>query len=150
MSETIPKEKSLGRPSKFTPETRTRLVELIAKGLPFKFACHAAGVSFQSFSTYREAHDDFREEIESAVAVAVEKRLKIIERAADAGDVNSAKWLLEHLHPMFFARSRIELTGADGASLTGAVAVYLPKKDSGENAASTVTVNTVKEVEGER
>jgi|GEM_PF-1871918 len=148
MSETTPPEKRLGRPTKFTPETRVRLVELVARGLPFSHACHAAGVSFQSFSTYRDQHPDFREEIERAVAVAIEKRLKIIERAADAGDVNSAKWLLEHLHPQFYARNRIEITGADGAPLAGSVAVYLPQKDGGAGE-PVVTMNTVKLIENE-
>lgn len=126
---TLPDEKQRGRPTKFTPETRTRLVELVARGLPFSHACHAAGVSFQSFSTYRDQHPGFREEIEQAVAIAIEKRLKLIESAADAGDVNSAKWLLEHLHPQHFARNRIEITGVDGQPLAGAIAVYLPQKD---------------------
>ena len=129
-SPSIPAERNKGgRPSKFTPETRARLIELVAKGVPYKHACRAVRITFQSFSTYREQHHDFAEEIESAVAAAIEKRLDVIQRAADTGDVNSAKWLLEHLHPESFARNRIEVTGADGAPLTGAVAVYLPQKD---------------------
>jgi hypothetical protein len=138
---------TMGRPTKFTPETRARLVQLIARGLPFVHACHAAGISFQSFLTYRNRHDDFREEIEQAVAAAIEKRLKIIEDAAEKGDVNSAKWLLEHLHPAHFARNRIEVTGADGAPLAGAIALYLPQKDAGNGGAHLVTVDAMKELE---
>jgi hypothetical protein len=140
--------KQLGRPTKFTPETRQRLIELVARGLPFNHACHAAGVSFQSFSTYRSEHPDFREEIEQAVAIAIERRIKIIEKAADDGDVNSAKWLLEHLHPQHFARNRIEITGADGSPLAGAIAVYLPKKD-GDTSEPPVTVDATKEIEND-
>jgi transposase-like protein len=136
----------VGRPTKFTPETRARLVQLIARGLPFVHACHAVGIATQSFITYRNNHEDFREEIEQAVAAAIERRLKIIEDAADKGDVNSAKWLLEHLHPAHFARNRIEVTGADGAPLTGAIALYLPQKD-GNGGAHVVTVDAMKEVE---
>jgi hypothetical protein len=135
--------KKNGRPSKFTEETRARLVQLVARGLPFIHACSAVGITLQSFITYRNNHDDFREEIERAVSAAIEKRLKIIEAAADAGDVNSAKWLLEHLHPQFYARNRIELTGADGAPLAGTIAVYLPQKDG----ARVVTLDAMKEVE---
>jgi hypothetical protein len=139
--------KKNGRPSKFTEETRVRLVQLVARGLPFIHACSAVGITLQSFITYRNNHHDFREEIERAVSAAIEKRLKIIEAAADAGDVSSAKWLLEHLHPQFYARNRIELTGADGAPLAGTIAVYLPQKDGANNGARVVTLNAVKEVE---
>jgi len=143
MSEQPAKRKS-GRASKFTPETRKRLIKLVARGLPFTHAASACGISHQSFITYRREHPDFAAQIERAVAVAIEKRLETIQHAADLGDVQSAKWLLEHLHPEFFARNRIELTGVDGKSLTAAVAIYLPQKD---NAVPTVEVNPPKQIE---
>src|SRR5260370_26628761 len=96
-----------GRPSKFNPETRARLIELVAKGLPFRHACNAAGISTQTFVTWRDQYPDFGEEIERAVALAIEKRLDVIEKAAKLGDTGCARWLLEHLHPESYARSRI-------------------------------------------
>ncbi|HLX73035.1 MAG TPA: hypothetical protein VKV04_25700 [Verrucomicrobiae bacterium] len=138
-----------GCPTKFTPERRKRLIQLIARGLPFSHACSAVKISFQSFTNYRRQHEDFREEIERAVAKAVDKRLRIIEQAADEGDVSSAKWLLEHLHPQYFARNRIEVTGANGAPLTGAIAVYLPQKDGENGGARVITVDARKELPNE-
>jgi hypothetical protein len=58
---------------------------------------------------------------------------------------------LEHLHPGAYARNRLEVTGADGAPLAGAVAVYLPQKDGDPNGKPVVTVDTItKELENER
>ena len=124
-----PAGRSPGRPSKWTPEVQRRLITLIAKGVPFVHACAAARISFQSFSTFRERHPDFRKALDEAVATAIERRLAIIEKAADAGDVQSAKWLLEHLRPQHFARNRIEISGVDGAPLTGTIQIILPAKD---------------------
>jgi hypothetical protein len=98
-----------GRPSKFTSKLRARIIEKIALGLPFTHACAAVGISFQSFRTYQESHTDFCSEVERAVSSAIEKRLAIIERAANLGDTLCARWLLEHLHPQHFARSRLEI-----------------------------------------
>jgi hypothetical protein len=98
-----------------------------------------------SFNTYKKNNPDFVLEIEEAVAAAIEKRLAIIEKAADLGDVNSAKWFLERVHYQSFGRNRVEVTGADGSPLAAAIAVYLPKKDG---ALPTVTIDT-KEIENE-
>lgn len=102
-----------GRPSKFTPEMRALFIESVARGLPFKYACYAVGWSFQSLCTYREKCPEFEAEIETAVALAIEKRLKIIERAADLGDVRAAMWLLATLHPEHFSRNRLELVNGN-------------------------------------
>jgi hypothetical protein len=69
----------------------------------------------------------------------VEKRLKKIEDASNAGDWRASAWLLEHCQAQYFARNRIEVTGADGAPLTGAIAVYLPQKDNGHGGRPVVT-----------
>jgi predicted acyl esterase len=130
---TLPaKRRRIGAPSKYTPQTRARLVELVKKGVPFRHACNAVRISYQSFCDYREQHPDFREEIERGVSNAIEKHLDLISKAAETGDVQSSKWLLEHLHPEHFARNRIELTGRDGSPLTAAIGIYLPAKDQPE------------------
>src|SRR5580698_5548221 len=84
MSETLrlrPLPNRGGRPSKFTAETRARLVQLAAKGVPFKHCCLACRITFQSFNTYREQHPDFRQELEEAIASAIERRLDVIQKA---------------------------------------------------------------------
>ena len=118
-----------GRRCKLTPDLRARLIALVAKGVPLSHACHAVKICYQSFLNYQSRFPDFREELEEAVATAIDKRLQIVTEAAEKGDVKAAQWLLEHLHPQHFAKSRIEVTGADGQPLAGAVAIYLPQKD---------------------
>ena len=51
----------------------------------------------------------------------IERRLKAIEAAQAGGDWRASAWILEHCHPQHFSRNRIEVTGADGGPLTGAV-----------------------------
>jgi len=121
-------------------------VQLVAKGVPYRHACLAVRITFQSFSNYRDQHPEFREEIEQAVALAIEKRLAKIEAASEAGDWRASAWMLEHVHPESFARNRIEVTGANGALLSAAIAIYLPQKDG----TPAIEVNTpTKEIENE-
>jgi hypothetical protein len=110
------------------------LIEAIARGVPIGHACAAMRIGHDCFSRFRNAHPDFEKSLQEAIAAAIEKRLKVVEDAAGRGDTGCARWLLEHLHPQFFAKSRLEITGAEGAPLTGAVALYLPKKESPEQA----------------
>lgn len=133
---TLTNRKPPGRPTKFTAVTRRRLIDAVAKGLPFRHACAASGLSYATFCEYRNAHSEFNDEIEKAVALAIEKRLAIIEKAANLGDVGCAKWLLEHLHPENFSRNRIEVTGADGSPFTGIIGIYLPAKDVAQHSAN--------------
>ncbi len=127
-----PAKKAKGAPSKFTPDTRRRLIEAVAAGVPFAHACAVCRVSYSSFCDYRNAHPEFAAQIERAVAEAIEKHLRLIIRAAENGDTASSRWFLERVHSQHFARNRVEVTGADGAPLAGAIAVYLPRKETGE------------------
>jgi hypothetical protein len=136
-----------GRPRAVTPALRARLIELIARGLPFKHAARGAGISFQTMQNFRKANPDFEDELEQAVAAAIEKHLRTIETAAQT-DPRYAAWMLEHRWPEHFSKSRIEISGPDGAPLAATVAFYLPKKQDGTPAAVTVTsTKTVKEIE---
>lgn len=143
MNEILPAKRK-GAPTKFTVTARRRFVRLVARGVPFTHACAGVGWSYQSFLNYREKHLAFKESLEKAVARAIDKRLSIIERAANMGDAASARWLLEHLHPEHFAKTRLEVTGADGSPLTAGIAVYLPAKDNGQ---PTVEVSPAKQIQ---
>jgi hypothetical protein len=98
-----------GRPTKFTPATVQRILDCVERGVPLTLAASAAGIAYQSLVTYRNAHKDFAAALELAIARGVEKRLAIIVKAADAGDVSSARWWLEHVLPQYFSRTRVEL-----------------------------------------
>jgi hypothetical protein len=134
-----------GRPSKCTPETRRQLVELVAKGVPYKVACAAVRITFQSFSNWRDKDFSFRDDLEQATAKAITRHLEKIQAASDAGEWRASCWWLEHVFPENFSKSRIEVTGADGQPLAAAVAIYLPQKDGATGIPLALPVATVKE-----
>jgi hypothetical protein len=141
--------KRVGRPTKFTPATVSKILRSVARGMPLVHAASTGGITFQTLTAYRSDHPDFADALAEAVAKGIEARLKVVERAMDSPDeaihLRAACWYLEHTAPEHFAKNRIELTGADGQPLTGAVTVYLPQKDSGDGS-PVVTVDTVKEI----
>jgi hypothetical protein len=134
-----------GARTKRTPETAEVICRAVAKGMPFNYACHIAGICLSSFHAWRNADPGFREQIEAAIARGIEKRLAIIEEMA-ATDWRCCAWWLEHCQPQFFAKTRVELTGADGSPLIGAIAVYLPAKQGG-NGSPLVTVAPARLIE---
>jgi hypothetical protein len=134
--------KPRGRPWKFTPATRRRLIAVVAKGVPLTYAAGACGVSRSAFFEFRSSHPRFEEAVQRAIGRAIEKNLDRILTAAKNGDISSAKWYLEKCHSKFFSRQSVELTGEDGQPLAAAVAVYLPAKNAPENAKALPVVTT--------
>jgi hypothetical protein len=146
-SSLLPAKSKGGRPTLLDDShRRNRLIGLIARGVPMVHACSACRVNYQTFLNYREKNPGFREELEEAVAAAIEKHLERIEAAAKT-DWRSAAWMLEHVHPEHFAKNRIEITGANGGPIAGAIALYLPQKDNGNGGARVLAVDAVKEIE---
>lgn len=74
-----------------------------------KDAAALAGISYETFCDWRRKFPEFSEAIEKAMAEGVAARLKIISTAAAKGNINAAKWWLEHVKPESFAKSRIEV-----------------------------------------
>jgi hypothetical protein len=97
-----------------------------------------AGIAYSSLAEWRNSDEVFRAQLEEAIALSVEARLKTIRDAADM-DWRAASWWLEHVLPESFARNRIEVTGADGGPLTGGVTLYLPQKTNGPGAVVETT-----------
>jgi len=139
-----------GRPSKFTSQTAKRILRSVGRGMPLVHAASAAGMSFQTLSTHRSKNPQFADALAAAVSKGIETRLKVVEQALNSPDeairLRAACWYLEHTAPAHFARNRIEVTGADGAPLMGAVAIYLPQKDGSASGSPVVTSNTRKEI----
>lgn len=110
MSETktrLPAKK--GRRSVQTAERAKIICDSLARGLPYVHACAVAGISFQTFSVWRSRDENFRQQIEEAIASGVSARLAVIEKAAGIGsDWRAAAWLLEHCQPEHFAKSRVQ------------------------------------------
>jgi len=138
-----------GRPTKFTRQTRARVLSCVKKGMPLVHAANAAGISFMSLNTYRQKNLKFADALAQAISKGVEKRLEVIERATQSQDegirLRAACWFLEHTQPSHFARNRIELTGADGQQLAAGVTLYLPQKETAPVERSVVTVHALTE-----
>jgi hypothetical protein len=117
-----------GRGTKRTKENAKIILECVSRGMPFVLALRVARLSPQTFSSWRQADAKFRNALEEALAVGVNSRLQVIEKASDT-DWRAAAWLLEHCQPAHFARNRLEVTGANGTPLSAGVQLYLPKKD---------------------
>jgi hypothetical protein len=83
------------------------------------------------------------------LVTGISRRLKRIETASESGDWRASAWLLEHTQAEHFARSRVEVTGADGAPLVGSVVLYLPQKGSQPNGNGSI-VEQPKELGYER
>ncbi len=117
-----------GRPSKFTARAVRTILRLAKRGLPLVLCARAVGVSYQGFLNKRRSDERFELALQRAVARGAAVRLRKIEAAAEAGDWRAAAWGLEHCLPEFFAKNRVEVTGADGAPLAGVVSIMLPPK----------------------
>jgi hypothetical protein len=129
-----------GRPTKFVPALRKRLVEIISIGTPLRFACAACRISYASFCEYRIAHPDFDNEIEAARAASIEKHLRNIIAAAEAGSTADSRWYLERCFPAEFGRTKLEVTGADGEPLAGAqIAVLVWPHQQNQNHQNEIT-----------
>ena len=118
----------------------------MGRGLPLCHAARAAGISNSHLCKWRLEDERFALRIESAVSKAIEKRLRKIEQAANAGDWRAAECWLRLVLPAEYGRNRLEVTGADGSPLAGMVAICLPpKQDDNGNALPAVTVPALEE-----
>ena len=127
-----------GAPSKRTPERVALVCKCVAKGLPFGQVAAIAGLSSSHLCAWRSEVPEFEAEIQRALACGVKRRLDKIEKAS-ASDWRAAAWLLEHCTPEYFSKSRIEVSGPNGAPLAGIVAILLPPKQDG-NGSPVITV----------
>lgn len=99
----------VGRPSKFTPARVKEILCAIAEGLPAKYAAAFVGISQDTLCEWKNQFPEFSERFKRAEARGVRARLRSINRAAKR-NAKWAAWWLEHVHPEFFAKSRIEHT----------------------------------------
>lgn len=120
-----------GRPTKFTPETRMRVLDAIALGATYERAAAYGGISYELFRQWmargrglaekqekarrpRNLSDAdaeflaFFEGVTRAEHEAAFKWLKKIETAADNGDWRAAAWKLERRYPKEYGRSVTE------------------------------------------
>ena len=117
VSVTPPRKRRRGQPTKWTPPLIRRLLRTIGRGVPFNHACRACGVSVSSFCEKRNSDPGLQAKVEGAVSRAVERRLRVIQNAADTGDWRAAEAWLRLVLPAEYGRQRLELSGVDGGPL---------------------------------
>src|ERR1039458_6993037 len=125
-----PTRRGPGAPTKRTPEVAERIFSAVRQGVPFTHAARLAGIVYSTFCEWRNTDAEFRGQLDAAISAGVEKRLKLIQDAADNGDWRAAECWLRLVLPAEYGRQRLELTGADGGPLGGGVTLYLPQKAS--------------------
>lgn len=102
-----------GRPSSFTAAKARRIVEAIRRGLPYKLAASAGGVSYNTFVRWRNEGTrpkaprqlrEFRDQVRTAESEAARRFLGLIEAAAER-NWQAAAWMLERRYPDLFGKS---------------------------------------------
>ena len=104
-----------GRPQCYTPAKAARIVRAIRRGLPYKLAAAAGGVSFNTFVRWRNAGSKpdaplhfrrFLNQLRTAEAQAAEKLFGLIEDRAKE-HWQAAAWMLERRHPDLFGKNAV-------------------------------------------
>ena len=114
----------MARRSKFTPETVQRAVQAIEMGATYELAAGFAGISYETFNTWRQTKPEFSEAIKSAEGRASVKWLAKIEQAASDGTWQAAAWKLERRYPNEYGKTVQDLN----AKVDGEVQVTLVRK----------------------
>lgn len=104
-----------GRPPCFTPAKAARVVRAIRRGLPYKLAAAAGGVSYNTFVRWRnegakpDGPPQFRQflnRLRMAEADAAERLFGLIEDRAKE-HWQAAAWMLERRHPDLFGKNAV-------------------------------------------
>ena len=126
-----------GRPTKRTAKLLTELLESIEAGAPFKLACAAAGVHYDTFNDWRHADPELARQVEQVAAKGAIARLKKIERHGEE-NWNALAWMLERRYPQEFSRPEVQLnlavqnnlnTGTNRSSASGSALEIVVVKD---------------------
>lgn len=137
--------------TKLTTETRERILEALASGVPPEVGAAYAGVVRRTFQGWlaegrlaianangdladvlaSDEHAQFALEVEEALARFVVGNMAHITAAGSSrteGEWQALGWQLERRFPQWFSRKmRHEITGADGGPIQHAVTVAIPQ-----------------------
>jgi len=111
--QTAKPEKPIGRPTKFTAETREKAIQAIQMGATYELAAQYAGISYDSFNNWMNKgsieddgeYFDFFNAIKEAEGKAAIGWLAKIEKAATNGNWQAAAWKLERRYPKIYGRT---------------------------------------------
>lgn len=105
----------VGRPSKFTEDTRKRILEAIELGSTYELAAAYGGISYATLNDWLKREDEeylkFSEDVKQAEGKAAIGWLTKIEKAATDGNWQAAAWKLERRYPREFGRTVKEVSG---------------------------------------
>ena len=104
--------RAVGRPTKFTPDVRTRIISAIRNGNTYEASANYGGVSYDSFRGWLKRGEDdadgeffeFFNAIKKAEAEAEIESVALIRRSAQDGQWQAAAWFLERRKPSDWGR----------------------------------------------
>lgn len=95
-----------GRPTKFTSDRRSKIVEALKRGNTRTVAVALAGISYETFCQWLKKSPDFSEEIKTAEAEAELASVQVIREAAIT-TWQAAAWWLERRRPEEWSNSHV-------------------------------------------
>lgn len=144
-------DKPTGRPTKCTPEVTAIICKHVAEGLPKRYACSKADVTYRQMLEWEERGKEgeepfltFARELDKAKTEHVEARLEAMRLApSKGGDWKREAWLLERLHPKEFGQlTKTQISGPDGGPVQTQASVVIVPADAPTLAAWAATVTT--------
>lgn len=102
---------------KKTEERMALILALLERDVPWRFIIKAVDVDQKTLARWIKTDDEFGNLCRVAMARAVDYPMAVIDAAIAAGNVEAAKWKLEHLHPETFNKGA-QKQGMDGAKIT--------------------------------
>lgn len=101
-SNSKPVKKKNNHPSKYTPETITKLEAAFANAFTVEEACLYSDISKVTFYDWLEKKPSFALRIEKAKNSVGMKAKQVVVGAVNKGDVETSKWWLKSKHPEEF------------------------------------------------
>ncbi len=101
----------MGRRSKYTPETSTKILNAIRMGATYELAANYAGITYETFRNWQAEKPAFFSLVKEAEGVGAIGWLAKIEQAASDGSWQAAAWKLERRYPSLYGRTVQEQTG---------------------------------------
>lgn len=83
---------------KLTKQVKQKVKECLELGMNYKDTCAVAGISFETFNTWRKKKPEFSELVTSAEAKCAETALKSV-RVGQIKDWRAGAWWLERRRP---------------------------------------------------
>jgi len=102
--------KTLGRPSKYTPEVVNKICQFLQAGNTRRASCLCAGISEDTFANWMNSFTDFSDSVKKAEAEAEARNVAIINLASKENWQASAWWLERRRREDFSRSEKIDLT----------------------------------------